>query len=396
MSAIVCLLVLPFLEGTLGLEVINEWNLLDFNFPYPDVGFLSSFKPERTVITGLEVTDDRIFLSMPRIYSGVPATVAVVSRNGHIGANSQLQAYPDWSFHDAGRGINNSCGGLTSVYRMKQDSCNRLWVLDSGIMTSIEDFQRICPPKIVIFDLNTDAVVRTIVFPRQVLRPNSLLTNLIIDESVQGTCDSAFVYISDTVAPGMVVYDSLSDTAWRVMHPSMFPDPDFADSNVGGESFTLMDGVVGLAHSPNLGVVYFQPLATNRIFSISTAALRKGPPAELEALPVSLVGTKSSQGIALAVDRKDDTLFFSPMTETSVATWNPHNNHQRLVAYDPQKLQFVADIRWNRKDGSLWLISSRFQKFFRRSINPNEVNLRVIRIAATPHNVATANDNVFF
>lgn len=69
----------------------------------------------------------------------------------------------------------------------------------------------------------------------------------------------------------MVVYDSLSDTAWRVMHPSMFPDPDFADSNVGGESFTLMDGVVGLAHSPNLGVVYFQPLATNRYSFNETA-----------------------------------------------------------------------------------------------------------------------------
>lgn len=160
----------------------------------------------------------------------------------------------------------NNCTGLVSVYRMRKDSCNRLWVLDSGIRTSLEDFTRICPPKIVIFDLFTDQIVRTIVFPRQALRPSSLLTNLIIDESVRGPCDNAFLYISDTAAPGMVVYDSAKDQAWRVMHPAMFPDPDFSDYTIQGERFTLMDGIIGLAHSATLASIFFQPLATDRYF----------------------------------------------------------------------------------------------------------------------------------
>lgn len=49
------------------------------------------------------------------------------------------------------------------------------------------------------------------------------------------------------------------------MHPSMFPDPNYSDYNINGDTFTLMDGIVGLAHSPNLGVLYFQPLATDRL-----------------------------------------------------------------------------------------------------------------------------------
>lgn len=61
-----------------------------------------------------------------------------------------------------------------------------------------------------------------------------------------------------------MVYDSLKDQAWRVMHPTMFPDPNFSDYNIDGERFSLMDGIVGLAHSPNLALVYFQPLATDR------------------------------------------------------------------------------------------------------------------------------------
>lgn len=64
---------------------------------------------------------------------------------------------------------------------------------------------------------------------------------------------------------GIIVYDSLKDQAWRVMHASMFPDPDFSDYSIDGEMFSLMDGIVGLAHSPSLGLLYYQPLATDRL-----------------------------------------------------------------------------------------------------------------------------------
>ena len=174
-------------------------------------------------------------------------------------------------------------------------------------MTSLDDFRRACQPKILIIDLHTDTVVRQVLFPKEVLRPASLLTNLVIDESVQGSCDSAVTYITDTAAPGqstripvnftrnftrnsspnstpkksewnvaswlhftcwvvagIIIYDSAKDQAYRVMHPTMFPDPDFSDYSIDNERFTLMDGVVGLAHSPNLGILYYQPLATDR------------------------------------------------------------------------------------------------------------------------------------
>lgn len=46
------------------------------------------------------------------------------------------------------------------------------------------------------------------VLPRELLRPSSLLTNLVLDETrsssprLTATCDHIFAYISDTVAPG--------------------------------------------------------------------------------------------------------------------------------------------------------------------------------------------------
>lgn len=375
-------------------EVINKWNLLNFNFPY-DYDFLNAFRPENTVFTGLEVTHDRIFLAVPRLRVGVPATVATIPRNSPPQSSPVLQAYPDWSQHETGKGGNASCDGLVSVYRLKADSCNRLWVLDSGVMTSLDDFRVVCPPKIVIFDLRTDQIVRTVVFPREVLRPASLLTNLVIDETLQGACDDALVYMTDTAAPGLVVYDSAKDRTWRVMHPTMFPDPDFSDYTVDGETFTLMDGIIGVAHAPSTGTLYYQPLATDRIFSVSTQVISKGPLAEGEVLPVTLVGRKASQGIGLAVDLRDESLYFSPIEQTSLASWNPKTNQQKLLAYDLQQLQFPTEVRWIGLDGGIWALTTRFQKFFKRAYNNNEVNLRIIRVTPYSRPVYPVNNNIY-
>jgi len=62
---------------------------------------------------------------------------------------------------------------------------------------------------------------------------------------------------------------------------------------------------------------------------VPTSALQAGPLPFGEQLPVTLVGRKSSQGLALAVDPRDDTIIFSPFTETAIASWQPQTNQQR-------------------------------------------------------------------
>ncbi|CAH2106429.1 unnamed protein product [Euphydryas editha] len=368
-----------------SLEVVNQWSLLQFDFP-PDPVLLEKFQPENTVPTGLEVGWDRIYVGIPRLRAGVPATLAWVPRSLPPGVSPVLQAYPDWAWHTAGRGDIN-CTGLISVYRIRADRCNRLWVLDAGVITSLDDFRRVCPPKILIFDMATDRLVRSVYFPRELLRPSSLLTNIVLDDSRSSasrhssTCDNLFAYITDTVAPGIIVYDGRRDNAWRVTHASMYPDPDFGEYDIGGEKFTLMDGVVGLTHSPAQGLLYYQPLATDRIFSVSTAVLAAGPPAEGTDLPVNLVGRKSSQGLGIAVDPRDDTIIFSPMTETAIAAWNPITNSHRVLAQDPEKLQFCAEVRWVERDnGAVWALSTRFHKYFKRTVSKHEINVRILRV----------------
>lgn len=73
-----------------SLEVVNQWSLLQFDFP-PDPVLLEKFQPENTVPTGLEVGWDRIYLGIPRLRAGVPATLAWIPRSLPPGVSPVLQ-----------------------------------------------------------------------------------------------------------------------------------------------------------------------------------------------------------------------------------------------------------------------------------------------------------------
>lgn len=98
-------------------------------------------------------------------------------------------------------------------------------------------------------------------------------------------------------------------------------------------------------------------------------------------LPVKLVGKKSSQGISLIVSPLDGSLVFSPVTETAVASWNPNTNEQQILAQDQARLQFVSDMTISAQDsGYVYVVSSKFQRFFLKNLNTEEFNNRIIRI----------------
>jgi hypothetical protein len=88
-------------------------------------------------------------------------------------------------------------------------------------------------------------------------------------------------------------------------------------TQIAGESFTLPDGVVGIALSPETGaqgadifgnllyagqrVLYYQPFGALRIFSIPTSVLQTPPQIDAD-LRVKIVFEKSSQSASLASD----------------------------------------------------------------------------------------------
>lgn len=80
-----------------SLEVVNQWNLMQFDFP-PDPVLLEKFQPENTVPTGLEIGWDKLYLGLPRLRAGVPATLAWVPRSLPPGVSPVLQVIPSSTY----------------------------------------------------------------------------------------------------------------------------------------------------------------------------------------------------------------------------------------------------------------------------------------------------------
>jgi hypothetical protein len=71
-------------------ETLYEWTFIHYDLP------ASSYIPQNNLFTGLELTEDRIFLAIPNLRSGIPITLAWLPRPDHpvpvhVGKSPALQ-----------------------------------------------------------------------------------------------------------------------------------------------------------------------------------------------------------------------------------------------------------------------------------------------------------------
>ena len=66
------------------LDVVKQWNTFTYNFPcdWP-TNDKSLYDVENIVTAGIEIGADRIFITTPRLFSGVPATLSVLERGNY-------------------------------------------------------------------------------------------------------------------------------------------------------------------------------------------------------------------------------------------------------------------------------------------------------------------------
>lgn len=91
-------------------------------------------------------------------------------------------------------------------------------------------------------------------FPQGQFRPGtSLFITPVLDvrdPPPTGTCMNTVAYIADVTGYGILVYDARQNRSWRVQNKLIYPHPHEGTFTIAGESFDLMDGVMGLALSP--------------------------------------------------------------------------------------------------------------------------------------------------
>lgn len=87
-----------------------------------------------------------------RYKPGVPATLAKVSLKDK-NCQATLLPFPCWSVQEEG-----TCSALQNVVDLYLDPQDVLWVLDTGVVNSLEHPERKCSPKVVALNIKTGKV----------------------------------------------------------------------------------------------------------------------------------------------------------------------------------------------------------------------------------------------
>ncbi|GIF77915.1 L-dopachrome tautomerase-related protein [Asanoa siamensis] len=209
--------------------------------------------------TGVTAADSgRVFVSVPRWGDPVPYTVAEI-------VDGKPVPYPS-------RQVNDEL--LVSVQSVVIGPDGHLWALDTGSLAFAPWIDG--GPKLVEVDLDTDTVLRVIRPRTEALTPTSYLNDVRFDLS-KGA--GGYAYLTDSQAEGaLVVIDLATGDTWAKLrgHPSTHAEDGFRAivQGVVREGELYNGGADGIAISATSDRLYYCPLASRRLYSVPTAALR--------------------------------------------------------------------------------------------------------------------------
>ncbi|XP_034952021.1 protein yellow-like [Chelonus insularis] len=377
-----------------------SWQMLDW--AYPDLMSRNAaiasgeYMPENGLPVGIEIWQNKLFVTVPRWKDGIPATLNYISLDTHRGGSPKLNPYPNWAQNKAG-----DCEiGLTTAYRIHADECDRLWVLDTGTIGIGNTTIQACPYTLNIFDLTTDKIIRKYPLKPDDINQNTFIANIAVDLG-PGGCDDAFAYMSDELGYGLIVYSWMNNTSYRVTHSYFMPDPLAGDYNIGGLNFQWgEEGIFGMSLSPltidGYRILFFHPLSSNREFAVSTKILRD-PELAADSYHAFQVLAERPMGHSTASVMDENGLqLFNLVDQNAVGCWNsllPYSpaNHALIARHD-EALIFPADVKI--RHGAVWIISDRMPNFLLASLNYSDVNFRILTMPLVDAIAGTVCDDM--
>ena len=309
--------------------------------------------------TGVTVSQKgRVFVNFPRWGDTVDFTVGEV-RGGKVTAfpNAEINRVP----------TGNLDAGFVSVQSVVVDPKDRLWVLDTG---SIElKPSALGGPKLVAIDLETNAVTKTIVLPRNVALPTSYVNDVRFDLR-RGKGGMAFITDSSTAGPnGIIVVDLDSGRSWRKLHdhPSTNAEKGFLPI-VEGKAMMVREpgkapkpvtfGSDGIAISADGKTLYYCPLASRRLYAVSTDALaNEALPDAAVAKTVQDLGEKgASDGLESDAENR---VYVTNYEQNAILRRNTDGTFETLVV-DPRALW--PDTLSLASDGYLYFTANQLER----------------------------------
>ncbi|XP_076287426.1 major royal jelly protein 1-like [Lasioglossum baleicum] len=299
------------------------------------------------IATRTQVYKDQAILAMPRYKSGVPFTLGVVSLNSKE-CTPKVAPFPCWAIQEEG-----NCQALQSVVDIVLDMQNILWVLDVGIVNTLEQPVRRCPPKVVGIDVKSGKVVKVIDLS-PLVDISSRLQYMAVDYASDG---QVYVYVSDAGTRAIIVYNVTADGGYRVVLPRAVTS--------GAEKKDALYLAL-IRKSCGTQILYFTYLGSNRVFAIRATNLRAGNANG----SVAEVGPKKNKIVILGTDN-GSAIFFRLKGDSNVYMWNtetPFIQDNFLLVQKGSDHRLPTQVVPGYKR-LMWVIESNFQDYIENTVS---------------------------
>lgn len=276
---------------------------------------------------------------------------------------------------------------IVSPFRIRADRCGRLWVLDTGVADILGDTKVQSPTSLLVYDLHNDNLLRRYKFPEDHIKENSFYANIAVEDT---DCDDTYAYAADLGSPGLVVYSWKQQESWRVKHHFFYPDPLAGNYTITGISFQWDDGLFGIALSrpqnDSYSTLYFHPLSSTNEFAVSTRILRNQSLATSNEIyrEFKILGSRGPNGQAgvAFLDQKTGVIFYALPNLNAVTCWKTSNRAYTIkslgrVYMSATDMVFPNDVKVD-DESNLWVLSDRLHQYMYSSLNPNDINFRIL------------------
>ncbi|XP_076622237.1 L-dopachrome tautomerase yellow-g2 [Colletes latitarsis] len=323
------------------------------SFEWPCTATKNMFKnsgryiSKNVIASRAAISKDDAIVALPRFKSGVPATLAKVSLKDNS-CEANLVPYPCWSVQEEG-----TCSALQNAVDLYLDPQNILWVLDTGVVNTLEEPVRKCPPKVVALNVNTGKLVKTVELTG-LTSPTSRLQYVVSDYSPDGR---VFIYVSDAATRAILVYDVTSGRGYRVVLPQ-------AVAAGCTRRDVLYLGL--LRRSDGSTCLVFTYLSGSRLFSIRTEHLRNGSANGR----VHDLGQKQRKMVLLGTDN-GSALFFRYEGEADVYRWDASTSFDSRnfqLVYTSQECSLATHVLADYKRNRMRVLESNFPDYMQGTV----------------------------
>ncbi|XP_031366637.1 protein yellow-like [Apis dorsata] len=324
------------------------------NFEWPSSTTKNMYKSngkyisKNVIATRVAMHNNEAIVALPRFKAGIPATLAKLSKEAQ-NCEATLIPYPCWSLQEEG-----TCTALQNVVDLYLDPQNILWILDTGVVDTLDEPVRKCPAKVLAIDVNTEKLIKTVELTG-LTSPTSRLQYVVSDYTQDGR---VFIYVSDAASRAILVYDVTSGRGYRVVLPQAV--------SMGCTRRDVLYLAL-LRRSDGSTCLIFTYLSSSRMFSIRTEHLRNGSTRG----KIHDLGMKPRKMVVLGTDN-GSALFFRFEGEADVYRWdaasNPFDPKCFKKVYTSAECNLVTHVVADYARGSMRVLESNFPDYMQGTV----------------------------